>query len=306
MPNLQGVRRRIKAVRSMRQITKAMKLVSTSRLKRAQDRVTAARPYSRKMTEVLENLASRATGFSSPLLEQRTGSRVLLVLVTGDKGLCGAFNTNLIRAANLFIRENPDAQIEMVAIGRKGRDFFRRRNIKIRKEYIGITAKAVTYEIAAEIAHEVVEMFSGSSTETLEEAAEKTEFETPDKVVLIYNEFKSVIQQVVRTEQLLPIGRFSEQTEDGQGGSDSSTDYLYEQPPAEIFTRLLPRYIETQMFQALLESVASEHGSRMTAMDSASKNATEVINKLTLNMNRIRQAAITNDIIEVVSGAAAL
>lgn len=307
MPNLQGVRRRIRAVRSMRQITKAMKLVSTSRLKRAQDRVTSARPYARKMQEVLENLSSRAKNFSNPLLEQRTGNRILLVLITSDKGLCGAFNTNLIRAANQFLRDHTEDQIEMVAIGRKGRDFFRRRGIPIRKEYIGLTAKTVSYEIASGVAREVVEMFTARPELSDNPESEPSVGEAPDQVYYIYSEFRSVLSQVIRTEQLLPIGKFSQGSEEtGAEATEEGIDYLYEQPPGEILTRLLPRYIETQVFQALLESVASEHGARMTAMDSATKNASDVISALTLNMNRIRQAAITNEIIEVVSGAAAL
>jgi F-type H+-transporting ATPase subunit gamma len=211
--------------------------------------------------------------------------------------LCGAFNTNLIKAAQAFIKEHEGKTIEMLPIGRKGRDFFRRRSMTFVKEYVGLTGKgSVEFAEAVGIARDVLERF--------------TEDEELDKVFIIYNEFKSVLSQRVVIEQLLPVSRATEKPDDAAGGAaarqDNLTEYLYEQPPGEIFSRLLPRLIETQIFRALLESVASEHGARMTAMDSASKNAGELIGSLTLNMNRIRQAAITNEIIEVVSGAAAL
>lgn len=295
MPNLQGVRRRIKAVKNMRQITKSYKLVSASKLRRAQERVTSARPYARKMQEVLSGLAGKVTDFTSPLLEERTGNRTLIVLMTSDKGLCGGFNANLIRAVQQYMRENPDQTIELVTVGRKGRDFFKRRGATIRKEYTNLTAKTVRYQDAAMIAHELINLFEGASDD------EATLAIRPDRVLLVYAEFKSAISQVVKVNQLLPVARFEEKTENA-----GPSDYIFEQTPAEIFDRLLPRFVETQIFQAMLESVASEHGARMAAMDSASRNAGDVINKLTLNMNRIRQAAITNEIIEVVSGAAAL
>jgi len=299
MPNLQGVRRRIKAVKNMRQITKSYKLVSASKLRRAQERVTASRPYARKMQEVLRNLAAAATDFTNPLMEERTGNRTLLVLMTADKGLCGAFNANLIRAVQQYLADHPNERVELVVVGRKGRDFFRRRNIPIRKEYINVTSKTFGYEVAVEIAQDILNIYEGAATE------EETIAVRPDRVCLVYAEFRSAISQLVRIEQLLPVGR--------QAGSEAESsvvsappDYIYEQPPAEILGRLLPRFIETCIFQALLESVASEHGARMAAMDAASRNAGEVIAHLTLTMNRIRQAAITNEIIEVVSGAAAL
>jgi len=242
-------------------------------------------------------LASRADeNFHHPLLDARGDNSYLVILVTADKGLCGAFNTNLNKAAHAFVREHLDKKLEMMPIGRKGRDFFRRREVPIVAERIGITGKGrVDYEEAVEIAREVVDRF--------------TEHEELDKVFLIYNEFKSVLQQRVIVEQLLPISRSTDTETEAQSvdhtGKENLTDYIYEQPPEEIFSRLLPRLVETQIFRALLESVASEQGARMTAMDAASKNATELIGSLTLNMNRIRQAAITNEIIEVVSGAAA-
>jgi F-type H+-transporting ATPase subunit gamma len=299
MPNLLDIRRRIKSVKNTQQITKAMKMLSAAKLKRAQDTVVAARPFAGKMIEVLGELASRTDeDFSHPLLDVRGDERYLIVLITADKGLAGAFNTNLIKAAHAFMREHSAKSIEMLPVGRKGRDFFRRREVPFVDEYIGLTGKGrIDYSEAVEIARNVINRF--------------TEDKELDKVFLIYNEFKSVLQQRVVIEQLLPVSRTAEAAGDASAETGDAqpprpvnlTEYIYEQPPAEIFSRLLPRLIETQIFRALLESVASEHGARMTAMDSASKNASELIESLTLNMNRIRQAAITNEIIEVVSGA---
>jgi F-type H+-transporting ATPase subunit gamma len=294
MPNLLDIRRRLKSVKNTQQITKAMKMVSAAKLKRAQDRVVTARPFANKMTEVLAGLADRTDeDFRHPLLDARGDERYLLVLITADKGLCGAFNTNLIKAAQAFIRNNPGKQIEILAVGRKGRDFFRRRGAHLSGEYIGVTGKGrVEFSEALEIARDVIKQF--------------TENEEIDKAFLIYNEFKSVLQQRVAMEQLLPVARSTAGGEaEAPENAVNLVDYIYEQPAADIFARLLPRLIETQIFRALLESIASEQGARMTAMDSASKNAHELIDSLTLNMNRIRQAAITNEIIEVVSGAAA-
>jgi F-type H+-transporting ATPase subunit gamma len=294
MPNLLDIRRRIKSVKNTQQITKAMKMVSAAKLKRAQDRVVTARPFANKMTEVLAGLADRTDeDFRHPLLDARGDQRYLLILITADKGLCGAFNTNLIKAAQSFVRDNAGKQIEILAVGRKGRDFFRRRGADLAGEYIGITGKGrVEFSEALEIARDVIKRY--------------TEKQEIDKAFLIYNEFKSVLQQRVVTEQLLPVARNADVSESlATDKALTLVDYIYEQPPAEIFARLLPRLIETQIFRALLESIASEQGARMTAMDSASKNARELIDSLTLNMNRVRQAAITNEIIEVVSGAAA-
>jgi len=299
MANLLDIRRRIKSIKNTQQITKAMKMVSAAKLKRAQDRVITARPFANKMLEVLSELASRTDeNFHHPLLDARGDERYLIVLVTADKGLCGAFNTNLTKAAQAFMRENASKTIEMMPVGRKGRDFFRRRNVTFVEEYIGLTGKGrVEYSEAVELARDVIKRY--------------TEDEELDKVFIIYNEFKSVLQQRVIVEQLLPVSRNEESAGETAVVADASrpvtfTEYIYEQPPEEIFSRLLPRLIETQIFRALLESIASEQGARMTAMDSASKNAGELIGSLTLNMNRIRQAAITNEIIEVVSGAASV
>jgi F-type H+-transporting ATPase subunit gamma len=296
MPNLLDIRRRIKSVKNTQQITKAMKMVSAAKLKRAQDRVVTARPFANKMMEVLGELAGRTDeSFHHPLLDARGDERYLLVLITADKGLCGAFNTNLIKAAQGFIRDHSDKRVDVLAVGRKGRDFFRRREATLAGEYVGLTGKGrVDLSEALEVARDVIKRF--------------TEDQEIDKAFIIYNEFRSVIQQRVVVEQLLPVSRAASNAETAAAPGQVLTlvDYVYEQPPAEIFSQLLPRLVETQVFRAMLESVASEQGARMTAMDSASKNASELIDSLTLNMNRVRQAAITNEIIEVVSGAAAL
>jgi F-type H+-transporting ATPase subunit gamma len=295
MPNLLDIRRRIKSVKNTQQITKAMKMVSAAKLKRAQDRVVTARPFANKMMEVLGELAKRTDeNFHHPLLDRRGDERYLLVLVTADKGLCGAFNTNLTKAAQSFIKDNPDKTIEHLPIGRKGRDFFRYRRATLVGEFIGVTGKGrVEFSEALEVARHIIKLYTDDTG--------------IDKVFLIYNEFKSVLSQRVVLEQLLPVARAQEQEPEAKSQQPVTlVDYIYEQPPEEMLGRLLPRLVETQIFRALLESVASEHGARMTAMDSASKNASELIDTLTLNMNRVRQAAITNEIIEVVSGAAAL
>jgi F-type H+-transporting ATPase subunit gamma len=289
MPNLKDIRRRIRSVKNMQQITKAMKMVSAARLRRAQERVVAARPYANTMTRVLKNLATRAEDYSHPLLEPRGDENYLLVLVTADKGLCGAFNTNLIKAAQAFIRENAGKNVRVMAVGRRGRDFYRRRGVEMPAEYINVTARQVVYDDAKEIADRIIELYTDERLGL-------------DRVFVIYNEFRSVMSQIVRTKPILPIGEFGDE---GEAPPETPVDYIYEQPPAQIFGRLLPKYIETQIFYALLESVASEHGARMTAMDSASRNAADLIERLTLYANRVRQAAITNEIIEVVSGSRA-
>ena len=296
MANLQDLRRRVRSVRNMQKITRAMKMVAAARLRRSQERVVAARPYANTMMRVLARLAERTSDFHHPLLDQRGDEHLVIALVTADKGLCGGFNTNLIKAAQHFIREHPGKKVDLVTIGRKGRDFFRRRPVNIVGEYVNVTARTIDHEDAAAIARDLMVLFTAEDS-------------TVDKVYIVYNEFKSVLSQRVTTRQLLPVG-----TESLDAGADDvptpegevGIDYIYEQPPAKIFGELLPRYVETQLFYALLESTASEHGARMTAMDSASKNAGEVIETLTLNMNRVRQASITREIIEVVSGARAL
>lgn len=289
MASLLDMRRRIKSVKNTQQITKAMKMVAAAKLKRAQDRVTAARPYAEKMSEVLGNLSAKiSSDFSHPLLDTRGDENYLILLVTADKGLCGGFNANIIKATQSFMKENADKNLEMIPVGRKGRDFFKRRNTTFLEEYIGLTGQGrIEYSQVKEIADSIIKTF--------------VENEKIDKVFLVYSEFKSVLSQKPVVQQLLPIPRVEETEE-----SSAQADYLYEQPAADIFGKLLPKQVETQIYRATLESIASEQGARMTAMDSASKNAGELIGSLTLNMNRIRQAAITKEIIEVVSGAAAL
>ncbi len=291
MASLLDMRRRIKSVKNTQQITKAMKMVAAAKLKRATDRVTAARPFAKKMSEILGNLSARVGDeFSSPLLTERGDENYLIVLVSADKGLCGGFNTNLMKATQNFLKANPGKSTEMIPVGRKGRDFFKRRAMKFVEEYVGLTGTGrIEHTDAVEIAQRIIKTF--------------TEDETIDKVFLVFTEFKTVMSQEVKVEQLLPIPRAS--LDETETQSAAQAEYVYEQPASEIFGRLLPKQIETQIYRAMLESVASEQGSRMTAMDSASKNAGELIDTLTLNMNRIRQAAITKEIIEVVSGAAA-
>jgi F-type H+-transporting ATPase subunit gamma len=292
MASLLDMRRRIKSVKNTQQITKAMKMVAAAKLKRAQDRVIAARPFAKKMSAVLGSLSAKVSDeFSHPLLDARGDEKYLVVLVTADKGLAGAFNANVIKAAQAFVNENPTKSIQLVTVGRKGRDFFKRREIGIAEEYIGLTGTGtVHYTDAQEIGQKIISIF--------------TDDESIDKVFLVFTEFKTVLSQKPVVEQLLPIPKIGNEVDSEE--SAAQAEYIYEQPPAEIFGKLLPKQVETQIYRAMLESVASEQGSRMTAMDSASKNAGELIDSLTLNMNRIRQAAITKEIIEVVSGAAAL
>jgi F-type H+-transporting ATPase subunit gamma len=304
MASLQDLRRRVRAVKNMQQITKAMKMVAAARLRRAQERVVAARPYTQKMMQILGDAARRAPDYKDPLLTGHDregaalgapGERLILALVTADKGLCGGFNTNLMKAAQEFLKNHAGSEVELVLIGRKGYDFFRRRPVKIRREHIGVTGTGkVNAGDAAAIAQSLIADF-------------KSEEDRIDRVYLLYNEFKSALAQRPVVEQLLPVGNL-EETEGAKAERlpETLVDYVYEQPAEEIFGQLLPQLVENQIYHALLESVASELGSRMTAMDSASKNASEVIDKLTLHMNRVRQAKITREIIEVVSGAEAL
>jgi F-type H+-transporting ATPase subunit gamma len=284
------MRRRIKSVKNTQQITKAMKMVAAAKLKRAQDRVTAARPFAVKMSEVLTGLSAKvADEISHPLLDPRGDEKYLVVLVSADKGLAGAFNANIIKATQAFLNENSARSTELITVGRKGRDFFKRRTVEITDEYIGLTGSGqVVLQDALDIARKIIQTF--------------TEDTSIDKVFLVYTEFRTVLSQKPVIEQVLPVPRLADEAAE----TEVQAEYIYEQPAAEIFSKLLPRQVEIQLYKAMLESVASEQGSRMTAMDSASKNAGDLIDTLTLNMNRIRQAAITKEIIEVVSGAAAL
>jgi F-type H+-transporting ATPase subunit gamma len=286
MPSLLDIRRRIRSVKNTQQLTKAMKTVSAAKLRRAQERVMSARPYADQLRNVLANLAGRVENISHPLLEVRPEERTLVVIVTADRGLCGAFNTNLIRATQNFLRENAKkSEISLFPVGRKGRDFFRRREASITSDYVNFFNK-LDYGHAKDIAKTIMDLYSESKI---------------DAVYIVYNEFKSAIQQRVSMEKLLPLGR-----SDLGGAQNAPAEYIFEQPPQQVFDRLLPRYVEIQVYRALLESAASEHGARMAAMDTASRNAGDMIESLTLNMNRVRQAAITREIIEVVSGAGAL
>jgi len=284
MPSLLDIRRRIRSVKNTQQLTKAMKTVSAAKLRRAQDRVLSARPYADQLKRILGDLTSRIETVSHPLLEVRPEEKVLLIVVTADRGLCGAFNSNILRAATGFLREHLEQKVNLATAGRKGRDFFRRRGLPIQAEFVNIFSK-LDYGHARDIAETVVKAYSDAEL---------------DAVYIAYNEFKSVIQQRVVVEKLLPLSKGELQQ------SGPQADYIFEQSPQEIFNRLLPRYVEIQIYRALLESAASEHGARMASMDTASRNAGEMIDLLTLNMNRIRQAAITREIIEVVSGAGAL
>jgi F-type H+-transporting ATPase subunit gamma len=351
MAGVLDIRRRIRSVRNTRQITKAMKMVSAARLRRAQERAFAARPYGQMITAVLKSLVARAeildpaTGeLRHPLLVRRDENNALLIVVTGDRGLAGPFNTNILKAAVRFIQSKSGKNIDIEAVGRKGRDYFRRRYpavtpaksddgtptagvapIQITGELVGVLNK-VEFSHARELAEKVVERYIRGEI---------------DSVYVVFNEFKSVIAQRLLVEQVLPISRIGErdvqQSEElsaearrhhaeaaataGVGVRARDTrevdtraaafgtkevDYIYEQPPQEIFRDLLPKYIGVQIYRALLESVAAEHAARMTAMDAATNNASDMIDSLTLAMNRVRQAKITKEIIEIVSGAAAL
>jgi len=284
MPSLIDIRRRIRSVKNTQQITKAMKMVSAAKLRRAQDRVIASRPYAALLRKVLGNVAAAVVSDElagqNPLLARREEKHILLVLITADKGLAGAFNTNLIKGAQRFSGEHGGAEVTLELIGRKGRDFFRKRAAKISGEQVGLAAKPAYGDTAA-IARKAMEMFRN---------------EEIDAVYLLYNEFKSVVSQKLTVARVLPA-ELPEQA--------SPIDYIFEQPPAAMLNDLLPRYVETEFYRALLESTAAEHASRMTAMDAATSNAAEMIEKLTLYMNRVRQSSITKEIIEVVSGAAA-
>jgi F-type H+-transporting ATPase subunit gamma len=287
MPSLIDIRRRIRSVKNTQQITKAMKMVSAAKLRRAQDRVVSSRPYGALLRQVLSNVAAAAAAderaAENPLLARREERRILLVLVTGDKGLAGAFNSNLIKGAQRFLVEHREAQVRLELIGRKGRDFFRKRGAEIAGESVGLAAK-VAYADTAAIARKAMELYRN---------------EEIDAVYLLYNEFKSVVAQKLTLTRTLPVEM------PAAAAGATPVDYIFEQPPAEMLEALLPRYVEMEFYRALLESAAAEHAARMTAMEAATSNAGDMIDRLTLYMNRVRQASITKEIIEVVSGAAA-
>lgn len=283
MPSLLDLRRRIRSVKNTQQITKAMKMVAAAKLRRAQDRVVAARPYAESLGRMLANVAAASRGSeaaSHPLLATRPEKKIQLVLVTADRGLAGAFNGNLVKGAVTFLAEHADAEVQIECVGRKGRDAFRRRNATVSGEHLGVL-NAPTMADARRIGQILIDRYSNAEV---------------DAVYLIYNEFKSVLAQKLMVSRVLPIA---------MDESAPAADYIYEQPVEVLLGSLLPQYVETGLYRAFLESAAAEHAARMTAMDSASRNAGEVIKKLTLYMNRVRQASITKEIIEVVSGAAA-
>ncbi|HEV3307069.1 MAG TPA: FoF1 ATP synthase subunit gamma [Candidatus Sulfotelmatobacter sp.] len=359
MPNILDIRRRIRSVVNTRQITKAMKVVSAAKLRRAQDRTMAARPYAQMLTNVLKSLVARAEIYDPetgepkhPLLAQRAENNILLIVVTGDKGLAGAFSANVTKAASRFLESKAGKNVDIEAIGRKGRDFLRRRypaavvqtrNLAETEESMETRAEAGERAGAIQITGEhvgVLGKLEFSQARTLAESViERYEREEIDSVYVVFNEFKSVIAQRLIVEQILPIEKIGQQsvrlaeemTEEekkkakeaaisagvgmrsenpaekaAEHFATADVDYIYEQSPEELFRSLLPKYVAIQIFRALLESVAAEHAARMTAMDSATSNATDMIDSLTLVMNRARQAKITKEIIEIVSGAAAM
>ncbi len=307
MPTLLDYRRRIRSVKSTQQITRAMKFVAAAKLRRAQEGVFAARPYAREIVRVLRSAAARMESAVHPLLERRLEERILAVVLTGDRSLCGAFNANVLRRAALFARENSAKKIQAVAVGKKGRDALRKRGWNLAGEFLNVSSR-VEFSSAKEVAGKIAGFYEEREV---------------DAVYAIYNEFKNVLVQNLRVEKLLPIDpavfgsesmQVAEETAGGHGeslprelapsGRAMLVDYIYEEPVAELFGGLVPRYLESEVFRILLESAAAEHAARMTAMDSATRNASELIDKLTLEMNKIRQASITKELIEIVSGAA--
>ena len=283
MASLKSIKKRIVSVKNTRQITKAMKMVSAAKLRRAQENVVAARPYAKKLGEVLQSLAGNLEGDLHPLLEKRDGKKLLLVVLTSDRGLCGGFNTNLCKAADRYIKENKDSfeQINVMTIGRKGYEFLKSR-YTVYKNFANVLAKP-NYAAAAMMAQEIIDGFVA---------------EEYDRVELLYNSFRTVMTQDITFEQMLPVAQaVSGETE------ETPVEFIYEPSVSELLGEILPKNIEVQIFKAMLETVAGEHGARMTAMDSASKNASEMICKLTLQYNRARQAAITTELMEIISGS---
>jgi F-type H+-transporting ATPase subunit gamma len=283
MASLKSIKKRIVSVKNTRQITKAMKMVSAAKLRRAQENVVAARPYAGKLAEVLQSLAGSVEGDLHPLLEKREAKKLLLVVVTSDRGLCGGFNGNLCKAAERFIKEKQGEfeQISLMTVGRKGYEALRNRHT-VAKNFPNVLAKP-SYQTAAMLANEVIDGYLS---------------EEYDQVILLFNAFRTVMSQDITFQQLLPV-----EPEVKTLADETPVEYIYEPSVAELLAEILPKNIEVQIFKAMLESVAAEHGARMTAMDSASKNANEMIGKLTLQYNRARQAAITTELMEIISGA---
>ncbi len=283
MASLKSIKKRIVSVKNTRQITKAMKMVSAAKLRRAQENVVAARPYAKKLGEVLQSLSANLEGDLHPLLEKRDAKKLLLIVLTSDRGLCGGFNTNLCKAADRFIKEKKDSfeQISVMTVGRKGYEFLKSR-YTIYKNFANVLAKP-NYQTAAMLAQEVIDGFVA---------------EEYDQVELLYNSFRTVMTQDITFEQMLPVAQ-----EESADSDETPAEFIYEPSVRDLLAEILPKNIEVQIFKAMLETVAGEHGARMTAMDSASKNANEMIGKLTLQYNRARQAAITTELMEIISGS---
>ncbi len=290
MPTLRDIRKRLKAIQSTKKITAAMKMVAAAKMRKVQDRMMNFRPYSSRMQTVLSDLAKVAERELHPLLALRMRKTVEVVVITSDKGLCGAFNANILRTAYKYLEglKHEGVQITLSTVGRKARDFFRRRGYTMRNSWVGLSGK-VSYANAQEIAANIVENYTN---------------ETFDEVIVIYNEFKSLIAQKVTMMKLLPLGVI--EGEEAPKEPAMTADYLYEPSRAVIFERLLPKYIEIQIYRALLESSAAEEAARMAAMENATKNCSELINKVTLLANKVRQAGITKDLMDIVGGVEAL
>ena len=283
MASLKSIKKRIVSVKNTRQITKAMKMVSAAKLRRAQENVVAARPYAKKLGEVLQSLASNLEGDLHPLLEKREAKKLLLIVVTSDRGLCGGFNNNLCKAGERYIKEKQGIyeQISVMTVGRKGFEYFKNR-LAVYKNFSGIISKP-TYQIAAKLGQDVIDGFLAGEY---------------DQVELLYNSFRTVMTQDITFQQILPV-----EPEEKGAVDETPVEFIYEPSVGELLAEILPKNIEVQLFKSMLESVAGEHGARMTAMDSASKNASEMIGKLTLQYNRARQAAITTELMEIISGS---
>ena len=287
MATLRDIKRRIRSVESTQKITKAMKLVAAAKLRRAQERIIGARPYAQKMGALLGSLVNRVGDDGHPLLVRRTGGRKRLVVITADKGLCGAFNSNVLRAALNFLREAGNVDLTLVVVGKKARDFYRRRQWTVKSEMLGFFDR-LAYSHAQELAGGLMADYLAGDT---------------DEVHLIYNEFRSVAVQRVTRQQLLPIVQADVQA--GEAGA-ATGEYIFEPGPDAILASLLPRHVTTQVYRALMESVAGEFGARMTAMEAASKNAKEMIGVLTIQYNKARQERITKELLDIVGGAEAL
>ncbi|MGB2591775.1 MAG: ATP synthase F1 subunit gamma [Candidatus Acidiferrum sp.] len=287
MPTLLDFRRRIRSVKNTQQITRAMKFVAAARLRRAQEAALAARPYARELARVLRSIMSRIDQPEHPLLAHRPEEKILVIVMTGERGLAGAFNSNILRKANEFFRANKGKKTSVIPVGKKGRDSLRKAGFQFPAEYVNVLAR-VNFGTARDIASVVTDLYAKAEV---------------DAVYIVFSEFKTVMTPNLVLEKLLPVAALSADEESAEERSTAQIDYIYEQPKEQLLDRLLPRYIETQILRAMLESSAAEHAARMTAMESATKNAGDVIEALTLHMNKVRQAAITKEIIEIVSGA---